>query len=469
MVENVKEIERQGLLNGDDRQSNSAGRPNEDIEDLGEIKGYWTKSARFASDNWVPLVANSFEWFEFASFAYLVDPISQNFANGNKVAVWFIFSLAFICRPLGGIIIGLVGDKMGRKPAFWIASVTVIASTVLQGALPSSRWGGSFGQKMGLAGLLILRITQGLGIGGEMGSGIVYLAESSPRRFVGMTMAWLSISGGAGFLLASFFSAMLRSVLTEDELLDWGWRLPFLVALIPGIIVLDMLSQLQETPEYEQTVEANQVVQGSAFVPRVIALIFMCAGAAAFWYVGCVYIFDWIMANGLKENVMWIAVLQNFCSFPAALASGFLTDHMGLEYAFKAVLVFTALVGLPMYMITADNLNYMIVIIGPGILFGFASGSLGVVTALLSVDLFPPILRHRSVGLGYNLSLCIFGGLGPAWVQLAESFTNVAGAYFLLLTSLTSLLIFVTAGQKMLKRKEFSASRRRDNSRVLFN
>mmetsp|Transcript_2484 Transcript_2484/g.3442 ORF Transcript_2484/g.3442 Transcript_2484/m.3442 type:complete len:136 (-) Transcript_2484:567-974(-) len=102
---------------------------------------------------------------------------------------WLLFSIAFIFRPIGGALIGGIGYRFGRKPAFRLASVSVVASTALQGALPSERAGGALGQQVGLVGIFILRITKGLGIGGELGSVIIYLGESSPAECEGLVMA----------------------------------------------------------------------------------------------------------------------------------------------------------------------------------------------------------------------------------------------------------------------------------------
>mmetsp|Transcript_6462 Transcript_6462/g.8908 ORF Transcript_6462/g.8908 Transcript_6462/m.8908 type:complete len:483 (+) Transcript_6462:128-1576(+) len=438
-------------------------------------EGYWEESLAFLKANWVPMIANGFEWFEFATFAYLVDPISENFAHGNHVIVWFIFSIAFLCRPIGGLLIGTLGDALGRKPAFWVASITVVCSTVLQGALPSYRTGGKVSGIIGLTGLLILRITQGLGIGGELGSGIIYLAESSPRRIVGMTMACLSASSGLGFLLASFVAAALNSGLTQEEIYDWGWRIPFLLAVFPGVAILYLLDQINETPVFEQDVQTGDQERGVGAenrsrndeaasllsgMDRIVTLFAIMAGSAAFWYVGCVYVFDWVRDDKASDSnsrimrdILWIAVLQNCIQLPASIFAGYLTDRFGLRVSMPAALGSALLVGLPIFVLIEVRVSLPLMILGPGILFGIISGLLGTVSNLLASDMFPPKLRHRSVGLGYNMSIMLFGGLGPAWVELAKDSIPLAAGYFLAITAFFSLSTYHFIGEGYLPKK----------------
>mmetsp|Transcript_31666 Transcript_31666/g.44112 ORF Transcript_31666/g.44112 Transcript_31666/m.44112 type:complete len:507 (+) Transcript_31666:56-1576(+) len=467
--------------------------------------GYFSESGAFLRENWVPMLANTLEWFEFATFAYLVDPISENFAHGDHVTVWFIFSLAFLCRPIGGFLIGHLGDMMGRKPAFWIASIAVVCSTVLQGALPSYRAGGKVGGAVGLAGLLCLRITQGLGIGGELGSGIIYLTETSPRRHVGMTMGFLSASSGLGFLFASFVAAALHSSgLTRNEIYDWGWRLPFLFAVIPGVLVLYLLNTIDETTVFQHEVKNRQaaVLGGGAddddasgsdaggendvkldsesaivtprhtpasphsdaltkSAPAIVALFGMMAGAAAFWYVGCVYIFDWIRGekatardSQIMRDILWVAVLQNTVQLPTSIYFGYLTDRYGLRSVYPAVLGACLLAGCPIFALLDQSLSLPIIVLGPGVLFGIISGAIGTATNLLSSDIFPPQARHRGVGLGYNMSIMLFGGLGPAWVELTKNSIPLAAGLFLAVTAATSFLIYYFYGHSLLPAKE---------------
>mmetsp|Transcript_30977 Transcript_30977/g.54335 ORF Transcript_30977/g.54335 Transcript_30977/m.54335 type:complete len:526 (-) Transcript_30977:367-1944(-) len=484
-------------------------------------EGYWSDSYDFIEKNWVALLANSFEWFEFATFAYLVEPISQNFAAGDHIIVWFIFSLAFLCRPIGGSVIGSIGDYFGRKPAFWVASICVVASTCLQGALPTYIVGGEKWGQTGLALLLILRITQGIGIGGEVGSGIIYLMETSARRYVGMTMGWLGVSGGLGFLMASMVAATLNSALTKDQMNVWGWRIPFLVAIIPGIAVLYLLNGLQETEIFEEEVhhshhhesgqnasqgqsnaankqqqeqagtESTQTTESAGEVEveinseqeqaqkeqsqtrhrthltypdisasqgafRMLVLFLLLAGAASWWYVGCVYVFDWLKeisgseTGYLRSHLLWVAVIQNVVSLPTALYSGYLVDRYGVKFTYPMIMGAIFLTGLPFFAILYTTQSLAVILIGPGLIFGICGGAIGTATSIMSSDLFPPALRHRALGLSYNLSICMFGGLGPAWVELMRPTLPLAGGYFLAVTAAVSLATYHMYAEEML-------------------
>mmetsp|Transcript_22506 Transcript_22506/g.33565 ORF Transcript_22506/g.33565 Transcript_22506/m.33565 type:complete len:458 (+) Transcript_22506:265-1638(+) len=417
-------------------------------------EGYWTGTTKIMTTNWVPLLANTFEWFEFSTFAYLVDPISDNFAQGNHATVWVIFSIAFLCRPLGGAIIGWLGDKMGRSPAFYVASCLVVFSTVLQGALPTYQTSNKLGGDFGLALLLILRVTQGIGIGGELGSGIIYLSESCPRKYVGMTMAWLSVTCSVGFLVSSFIAAVMHSTLSENEMLMWGWRVPFLLSSIPGAFILYLMWNMKETHTFEEVSEREE---NKKLSPLRVSILFVCmAGAAAFWYVGGVYIFDWLRDNqksaGIgKNHVLWLAVSSNVIAVPTTILSGWMLDHLGgIKLLFPLAMGSSLILGVTFWLLIEYSPSLVLLILGPGILFGIPMGLLGSVTNLLSTDLFDPSVRHRSVGLAYNSAIMLFGGLGPAWVELCKNKIPSAGGFYIGLTTGMSLLAFWAVGESLL-------------------
>eukprot|EP00466_Bigelowiella_natans_P019538 jgi/Bigna1/91065/estExt_fgenesh1_pg.C_870052 len=215
----------------------------------------------------------------------------------------------------------------------------------------------------------------------------------------------------------------------------------------------------------------------------------MMAGSAAFWYVGCVYIFDWIRLDKHKHkhkhkrkhkhkkkqrgrttlenhslrieeatardsktmvDILWIAVLQNAVQLPTSIYFGYLVDRYGLRSVFPAVLGACLVAGYPIYALLDDSLSLPVIVLGPGILFGIVSGALGTTSNLLSSDIFHPKARHRGVGLGYNTSIMIFGGLGPAWVELAKDSIPLAAGYFLMLTAAFSFIVYYFYGYSLL-------------------
>ncbi|GAB5354370.1 hypothetical protein AAMO2058_000113000 [Amorphochlora amoebiformis] len=441
--------------------------PNQEHKDhLNPIKvsfsnGYWKESWEFTKNNWIPLLANAFEWFEFATFAYQVEAISQNFSNGNESVVWVIFSVAFLCRPIGGILVGYLGDFFGRKLAFRLASITVVLSTFLQGTLPSQLAGGDIGRQSGLVLLLILRVMQGLGIGGEVGSGIILLAESAKRQHVGITLGWLTVSSGVGFMFASLSAALINSIMSEEDVVAYGWRLPFLLSIIPGVLLLRVLERLEETQEFSQLSDIRRE-QSSIFNPdimkRISTYVLCQGGVASFWYIGCIYVFDWLKDTKNSESdgfgaaeLLWIATFQNSIQLPSALFFGVCLDIFGLRTMFPFLTASILVFVLPVFVLL-DTIgpNLILILFGPGIIFGILSGGLGSASALLAVDLFPVEYRHRSVGLSYNLSVMLFGGLGPAWAELAEGHIPVAPGVLIGISAAISFLTFVFLAQNLI-------------------
>lgn len=453
--------ERQRLVNRDD-DIKTINHPNvhrkrDGVKEL----GYWNYAYALAKQTWVPVLANAFEWFEFSTFAYLIRPLSQNFTAGNNSLTWVLFSIAFVVRPLGGVTIGYIGDFFGRKPAFLISSATVICSTVLQGCVPSNRIGGGSWGTFGLIVLIILRVQQGLGIGGELGSGVVYMAEVSGRNCMGLAMGLLSVSGAFGFLASSSIVAMLNSTLSEDEMADWGWRIPFVAAALPGALLLYHIDGLPETSVFEDEVE-GQSVSGWKGVKqllttqydRILALFFMISGPAAMCYVGSVYVFDWVRGFSNLPDALWGAVLQFAVSAIVALPAGYLIDTYGLKLNFQIISSMLVVTVLPVFAMLLHTQSETAIFLGPGVLFGFVGGLLGPVSSVMATAIFSPKMRHRGIGIAYNSGVMLFGGLGPVWVELLLPATRLAPGYYCLVTSLISVLAYFVAGRRLLPKEE---------------
>ena len=193
----------------------------------------------------------AFEWYDFFIFGSLAPVISKVFFAGLDptpalIAALALFAAGFAFRPLGALIFGVLGDKLGRKGAFLITVSLMGASTFLIGFLPTYAQAGTLGPTL----LIVLRIVQGIALGGEYGGAAIYVAEHAPNHKRGAATGWIQSSASFGLLAALLVIVTTRNSIGEDAFADWGWRVPFLVSAVLLVVSVWMRAKLTESPEF---------------------------------------------------------------------------------------------------------------------------------------------------------------------------------------------------------------------------
>src|SRR5437764_2627263 len=193
----------------------------------------------------------TFEWYDFFIFGSLAPVISKVFFSGLDptpalLAALALFAAGFAFRPLGALIFGVVGDKLGRKGAFLVTVSLMGAATFLIGFLPTYAQSGTTGPTL----LIILRILQGIALGGEYGGAAIYVAEHAPNNKRGASTGWIQSSASFGLLAALLVIVVTRTSVGEDAFATWGWRIPFLASAVLLAISVWMRAKLAESPEF---------------------------------------------------------------------------------------------------------------------------------------------------------------------------------------------------------------------------
>src|ERR1041384_1184915 len=197
------------------------------------------------------VIGNVLEWYDFSVYAFVAVIIARKFfPSDNEVsallATFLAFGLGFVARPLGGIVLGRLGDTHGRKTALLITIALMAIGTVMVGVLPTYA-------AIGVAAPLLLvvaRLMQGFSAGGEWGSSTAYIVEWAPANQRGFYGSFQQTSVVAGLLLGSGIAALFTTILTADQMDAWGWRVPFLLGGILGPVGLWMRRTIDETPAY---------------------------------------------------------------------------------------------------------------------------------------------------------------------------------------------------------------------------
>jgi len=283
----------------------------------------------------------AFEWYDFFIFGSLAPVISKVFFAGLEptpalIAALALFAAGFAFRPLGALIFGVVGDKLGRKGAFLITVTLMGGSTFLIGFTPTYAQAGSTGPTL----LIILRILQGIALGGEYGGAAIYVAEHSPAAKRGASTGWIQSTASFGLLAALMVIVATRSAIGEDAFAAWGWRVPFLVSSVLLVISVYMRAKLAESPEFARLREEDDIAHAplrEAFgkwknLRRVLIAFFgiMCAQGAV-WYFTFFYMQVFLEKSlGLPSQTKdLLLIVMTVVSAPLYVYFGWLSDRMG--------------------------------------------------------------------------------------------------------------------------------------------
>ena len=283
----------------------------------------------------------AFEWYDFFIFGSLATTIQKVFFAGldptaGLIAALGLFAAGFAFRPLGAIIFGVIGDRLGRKGAF-LATVSLMGgATFLIGLLPTYATAGIISPIL----LILLRILQGIALGGEYGGAAIYVAEHAPNKQRGMITGWIQITASLGLIAGLLVILGTRGAIGEDAFLQWGWRVPFLVSIVLLIISVWLRFKLSESPAFTKLKEEGEISKAplrEAFtrwdnLKRVLIAFFgiMCAQGAV-WYLSFFYVQVFLTKSlGVPEATKDALVLAvTVASAPLYVFFGWLSDRVG--------------------------------------------------------------------------------------------------------------------------------------------
>jgi len=283
----------------------------------------------------------AFEWYDFFIFGSLAPVISKVFFAGLDptpalIAALALFAVGFAFRPLGALIFGAIGDRLGRKGAFLITVSMMGGATFLIGFLPTYAQAGALGPLL----LILLRILQGIALGGEYGGAAIYVAEHAPNGKRGSATGWIQSSASFGLLAALLVIVAARTAFGEDAFSAWGWRIPFLVSAVLLVISVWMRAKLAESPHFAKLKEEGAVTKTplrEAFadkrnLKRVLIAFFgiMCAQGAV-WYFTFFYIQVFLEKSlGLPAATKdLLLIVMTVVSAPLYVYFGWLSDKVG--------------------------------------------------------------------------------------------------------------------------------------------
>lgn len=365
-------------------------------------------------------VGNFVEWFDFAAYGFLATILTREFFPSDDPAVgllntFAVFAVAFAFRPLGGIVFGVVGDRIGRKRTLALTILMMAAATTLIGLLPTYAAIGAFAPFL----LTVLRCVQGFSAGGEYAGACAYVMEHAPQHKRARYGSFLPVSTFSSFALAAIVAYALDASLSADAMSSWGWRVPFLAAAPTGLIGLYLRMNLSETPAFRALEGEHKV----AHAPLRDTLRTQAAGilklgafisvTALSFYMFTTYYATYLQVAGGMNRATSLLITVIALVFAAALCpmAGLYSDWAGRRKTMFTACVILIVTVYPSFSLVGSG-HFLPSVIGVCML---AMGAVlaNVVTPPLLSEVFPTRTRYTASAITFNLAFTLFGGTAP--------------------------------------------------------
>ena len=357
----------------------------------------------------------------------------------SSFATW---AVGFIARPIGAVILGRIGDKRGRKFVLVLTVSLMGISTTAIGLIPSYDRIGFWAPLL----LLFLRVCQGFGAGAELSGGAVMLAECAPTKHRGVVASLIGVGSNSGTLLASSLW-LLVLLLPKDQVIAWGWRIPFLLSIFVALLALLLRRTMKESPVFRafQAAKAEKIAQaesqeetGTGWKAFFI-MLGLRIGENGPSYMAQGFLVGYVVkALGVSKSVPTVAVLvASILGFAVIPLSGWLSDKLGRRIMYRTYCLLLVLYGFPAFMLLESRKP---LVVGATIVVGMCIASLGIfgVQAAYGVELFGVQHRYSKMAVAKEVGSILSGGTAPmvasallaatgSWIPLATYFVVTAG------------------------------------------
>jgi MFS family permease len=401
------------------------------------------------------------EWYDFYIFGSLAVIMSElMFPKGDPawalIKTWALFATGFVVRPFGAIVFGRVGDLIGRKYAFLVTLTIMGLSTFVIGLLPTYTSIGLLAPSI----LLVLRLLQGLALGGEYGGAAVYVAEHVPDNKRGYYTSFIQITATLGLFVSLGVILGVKRMMSEADFKAWGWRVPFLLSILLVAMSLYIRLKLKESPLFSSLKASGK----SSMAPlresfgnwsnlKIVLLVLFgaTAGQGIVWYTGQFYALTFlqsVLKVDLTKASIIVAVAILF-GMPFFVVFGALSDKIGRLKIMMAGNLIAALTYLPIYHAMKNNMgdpkhpNMVILTLLVFIQVIYVTMVYGPIAAFL-IESFPAKIRYTSFSLPYHIGNGWFGGTLPLIAGLLVEWTHgniFAGLYWVIAVALMTFLV----------------------------
>ncbi|MCG5076721.1 glycine betaine/L-proline transporter ProP [Paraburkholderia tagetis] len=411
---------------------------------------------------------NAMEWFDFGVYSYIAVTLGKVFfpsssPSAQLLATFGTFAAAFVVRPIGGMVFGPLGDRIGRQRVLAATMIMMAIGTFSIGLIPSYESIGILAPIL----LLVARLVQGFSTGGEYGGAATFIAEFSTDRRRGFAGSFLEFGTLAGYILGAGTVAVLTELLSQHAMLSWGWRVPFFIAGPLGLVGLYIRLRLEETPAFKKEAEAREA-SDNAHPTQTFLKRFEHEWKALLQCVGLVLIFnvtDYMALSYLPSYLsttlhfnesygLFLVLIVMVLMMPVTLYAGHLSDKIGRKPVMMFGCAGLLFLSVPALMLVRTGAP-LPVFAGMLILGTLLSTFTGVMPSSLPA-LFPTRIRYGALAIGFNVSVSLFGGTTPlvaAWL-VERTGDLMMPAYYLMgaaLIGIVSVLAMQETARKPLR------------------
>jgi MHS family proline/betaine transporter-like MFS transporter len=388
-------------------------------------------------------IGNVLEWYDFAVYGYFATAIGRVFfPKEDPIAqllfAFGVFAIGYLMRPLGGMVIGNIGDRIGRKQALSVSVAAMAIPTFVVGILPGY-------DTIGLAApilLTICRMLQGLSVGGEYTTSIVFMVENAPSKKRGLAGALAGSGAVVGILLGSATGTALAALMSPESLDSWGWRIPFLLGLVIGVVGLLLRRNIEVKNEVTPDQKQPIIETIESYRPLLARLAGLSVFNAVTFYLIFVYLVSWLqLEDKMRQEVsLQINTISMMVVIPIMIAAGALSDRIGRKPLLLGTVIAAIFLAYPLFngMHHSSQVLVQLCQLGFAVIIGIYLGS----SPAFMVETAPARIRSTSIALGYNLTPGIVGGLTPltaTWL-VHQTHSAVAPAFMIIAAALISFI-----------------------------
>ncbi|MGB3697788.1 MAG: MFS transporter [Gordonia sp. (in: high G+C Gram-positive bacteria)] len=393
---------------------------------------------------------NALEWFDWYSYALLVVYFSPLFFpdTGDKMVpllgAMAIFAVGFFARPIGGLVIGMLADKFGRKAMLSSTVIGMGVGSLVIGISPTYAQVGVIAPML----LVVARLLQGASAGGEYAAGSAFLIESAPEGRRGFFSSFFYISATLANLTAIVFAAVLANTLSSDAMASWGWRIPFVVGALAAVVGYWIRHHAEETLDNESSDEVGRKKVGMFDFMRehpkqALQIFGLTAAPALVFYIWTSYLptyasitVDFDIKKGLITGAISLAVFLLLQPL-----FGLLSDRVGRRPMLIAFGLFFVFGTVPLLNSLTASFTSMLIVQITGLFFIAMWSS---ISSAIAAELFPARLRSSGIGFPYALAVALFGGTGPyvaTW--LVDRGQVEMFGWYVVVVAVLSTLVFI--------------------------
>jgi MFS transporter, MHS family, proline/betaine transporter len=393
-------------------------------------------------------IGNILEWFDFLVYGFFAATLAEVFFPASSSTVSLLitfgtFGLSYVVRPLGAVVIGTYTDRAGRKAGLTLSIAVMMIGTALMAVTPGYA-------TIGLAAPVIItiaRLLQGFSVGGEFGSAVAFLVEHAGGR-KGYSASWQWASTGIISVIVSLFGLALTTLLKHQQLVDWGWRIPYMFGLLVGPVGLYIRSRMAETPDFLKATKSPTVPLGELLhrhpIPLLLGLGISIISNSSY------YLLLYIPTYGVKT-----LHLPAYTGFAATLLGGVLlavfsviaghwSDKTSRPRIMLAMAWLFVIAAYPTFWLMVAYPSLATAMFAVGILNLIKAGYSGVLPSLLA-EQFPVDTRAIGIAFSYSISVTVFGGFAPfvaTWL-IAQTGDPLSPSFYLMATALLSVIALI--------------------------